>query len=125
MEQFYLILVCGLVAAGLLALFILKPNIAKKYWGYVVAAAAAIGGIVFVLAQRKSPAAPDPVMAEKEKKLQEDLKKVHEEAEAAIQEAREKEQEVHNEVEEIKQIDDEKERLRRLASLFNRTRRSR
>lgn len=125
MEQFYLILIAALTVGGLLLLFVLKPDLAKKYWAYIAGAVAAIGGAVFLFSQRKGPAQPDPVMEEKEQKLQEDLKKVHEEAEAEIQQARAKEQEVHNEVEEIKQIDNEEERLRRLADLFNRTRRRR
>ncbi len=125
MEQLYLIVIASLVVVGLLLLFVFKPDLAKKCWAYILGGAALIGGIVFFLGQRKRPATPDPVMAEKEKKLQEDLRKVHEEAEAAIQAAREKEQEVHIEIEEIKQIEDDEERLQRLAALFNRTRRRR
>lgn len=125
MEQFYIILICVLVAAGLLLLLVLKPDLAKKYWGYIAAGVAVVAGLVFALAQRKRPAAPDPEMQEKEQVLQEDLKEVHEEAETVIREAQTREAEVHAEVEEIKQIDDKEERLKRLSDLFNRTRRPR
>jgi len=124
MEQFYLILIGILAAGALLLLAWLKPDLAKKYWGYILAAAGAIGGVVFLIAQRKRPAPePDPEIAAKEVQLREDLTKVHAEAEATIAVARTEEHAVQQEVEEIKAIPEEAERLRRLSELFNRTRR--
>ena len=123
MEQIYLIVISVLIVAGLLLLFVLKPDLLKKYWGYIALSVAAVGGVIFFLTQRKGQIRTDPEMEKKEKRLQEDLKRVHEEAEAQVQEARVQEIEVHQEVEEIKKIDDDEERLRRLADLFNRTRR--
>lgn len=125
MEQLYIILICVLVAAGLLLLVVLKPDLAKKYWGYIAAGVAVVAGLVFAVSQRKRPAAPDPEMQKKEQILQEDLKEVHEEAELVIREAQTREAEIHAEVEEIQQIDDKEERLKRLSDLFNRTRRPR
>jgi len=126
METFYLILI-GLLAVGVLLLLLwLKPDLAKKYWAYIAAGVVAVGGLVFALTQRKRPApTPDPEMAEKEDQLRADLAKVHEEAEQQITQARQEESEVQAEVTEIQGISDEQERLKRLADLFNKTRRRR
>lgn len=126
METFYLILI-GVLAVGVLLLLVwLKPDLAKKYWAYIAAGVTAVGGLVFLLAQRKRPApGPDPEMQHKEDQLKEDLAKVHEEAEQKIEAARLDEVEVQREVAEIQKIPEEQERLNRLADLFNRTRRRR
>lgn len=123
MDSFYLILIAVLLCGVLVLLAFLKPEWAKKYAGYVVLGVAALGGLVALFTQRKTPAPPDPEIKEKEDKLKQDLAEVHEEAEEQIREAEQKHEEVKVEVAEIQQIDDKEERLRRLSDLFNRTRR--
>lgn len=83
-----------------------------------------MAGFFFLVGRRKTTTPEDPELRKKEDKLREDLRIVHEEAEEKIREAAEKEEEVRKEVEDIKRIEDEEERLKLLASLFNRTRRS-
>lgn len=124
MQTLTLIILFSVSAAVLFAIFYFKPDLPKKVWGYIAAGVIAMAGFFFLVGRRKTTTPEDPELRKKEDKLREDLRIVHEEAEEKIREAAEKEEEVRKEVEDIKRIEDEEERLKLLASLFNRTRRS-
>ena len=126
MDTVYLIVISLLAAGSLVLLVWLKPDLAKKYWGYLIAGVAALAGLIVLVSQRKQkPTTPDAVTQKKEEQLRVDLGKVHAEAEAEIAVARTAEVAVQQEVEEITDIQSEEERLKRLSDLFNRTRRKR
>lgn len=123
METIYILLLSVLVAVLLFLFIWLKPDLAKKYWAYILGGLSAVVALVILLAQKKQPPlSPDPEMKEKEDQLEEDLSEVHKRAEAEIAGAKESEEIVLTEVEDITKVADEEERLKRLSDLFNRTR---
>lgn len=131
MDKLYLFLIFGVLAlaAGLVIyLLIKKPELLKKYWKYGLGV---LGGIVGVLGlgwlvgnigrRGGSPDLPDHVK-EKEKELRDKLGVSRQEMEEELEQARESEQEVKDELDKIEKIDDDAERLQRLADLWNKRR---
>lgn len=126
METLYLLLLSLLIAVLLFLFIWLKPDLAKKYWAYILGGLATIFAAVILLTQRKQPASsPDPEMKEKEDKLKADLVVAHEKAEAEIVLAVKEEDVIQEEVAAISRMTDEQERLKKLADLFNSTRKQR
>lgn len=114
----------GLVFGVVVLALVLKPEWGRKYYIQLSAGLAALVGTVFFLGKiKKGSLRLDPEIQEKEAKLKKDLAKVHKEAEATISEAAKKEDAIKQEVETIRVISDDEERLKRLAELFNKTRR--
>lgn len=132
MDTLYLVLIILVVVGGLAFgtwLYFKRPKTLKKYWGWL---AGVIGSLVGALAflwirdllrrDRLSQPNADPVIAEKEQKLREDLGVSRQEMEEELQKVRVEEEEVHHRLEEIDEIDDELERLQALADLWNKRR---
>lgn len=123
METVYILLISVLFAVLLFLFIWLKPDLAKKYWAYILGGISAVAALIVLVTQKKhAPPSPDPELKEKEDQLKEDLSEVHNRAESEIEVAREAEATVQAEVEAITHVSDEKERLKRLSDLFNRTR---
>ena len=129
MDTLFLILIILIVVGGLafgVWLYFKKPETFKKYWGWLAGAMSGLLGIVTFLwipdllgRSRRNQPNVDPVIAEKEEKLREELGVSRQEMEEELEEARKEEQDVHERLDEISVIDDEAERLQALADLWN------
>lgn len=130
MDTLYLALILiVLLLAGCVVVWMLikHPDTLKKYWKYIAGGVGALVGVLGVawlagLLGRGRSSGRDSEIERKEKELREELGVSRQEMEEDLEQAREKEQVVKNELEEIDQIDDEAERLQRLADLWNKRR---
>lgn len=130
MDTYYLaLLLVTLVATGGLVVYLLikHPTKLKKYWKYIAGGVGVLVGVLGMawlagLLGRDRPAGRDPEIERKEKELRKKLGVSRQEMEKELEQAREKEQVVKDELEEIDLIDDDAERLQRLADLWNKRR---
>lgn len=127
MDALYLTFIIIAVVAGLglsLFLFVRSPDSLRKYWRYIAGAVGSVVGVLGIawladsLLETKTGEG-DPELLKKEKELREKLGVSRSEMEEELLQAREEEQEVRVELEEIDQIENEPERLQRLADLWN------
>jgi len=123
MTTIYLVALFSLLIVVLILLLKFQPELLKKYWKYLAGAGAVAFSVVFLVGKLKKTEKPDVKGDKKKKKLDEGLEKVNAEAEVEIEEAKKEEKKVTDKLEKIKEISDEKERLKQLAELFNETRR--
>lgn len=131
MDALYLALIILVLvaAAGLVIWLLIKhPDKLKKYWQYGLGALGAVLGLLGFawlagnLGRRGGTPVSNDEIEKKEKKLREELGVSRQEMEEELHSAREEEQEVQEELDEIAKIDDEAERLQRLADLWNKRR---
>jgi hypothetical protein len=130
MNTLYMILISAVIVAGgglVIFLLIRKPETLAKYWKYIAGAVGFLVGILGIawlagtLTKKGGPAG-DPEIEKKEKKLREELGVSRKEMEDELKKAREEEEDVSEQLDEIDKIDDEAERLQRLADLWNKRR---
>lgn len=126
---FLALIIVVLILTGCVVVWMLikHPDTLKKYWKYIAGGVGAVVGVLGLawvtgLLGRRRSTGGDPEIDRKEKEMREELGDTRKEMEKDLVEAREKEQTVKEELEEIDQIDDEAERLQRLADLWNKRR---
>lgn len=125
MDSFYVLLIACALGAVLLMLFIFKRDLALKYWGYIAGGIAAVGAVLWAIAQRKQP---DPVVnQETEKKTEElhtEISTVEQQHTVKVEEAKAEEDKTKQELAAVESIDDKQKRLEELSRLFNNTMKS-
>tara|TARA_Y100000310_G_C20681573_1_gene816262 strand:+ start:464 stop:859 length:396 start_codon:yes stop_codon:yes gene_type:complete len=126
MKSFYsflFIFVLLAAAVGFLFLLIKRRDLVIKYWKWglgILGSFLALIGLGFLTSKEKeSEVSRDPHLLKKERELEESLGMSRKDLEEKIEVLKEEEEQVHSEIEEISKIEDEQERLQRLADLWN------
>tara|TARA_R100001132_G_C3271149_1_gene93266 strand:+ start:2117 stop:2512 length:396 start_codon:yes stop_codon:yes gene_type:complete len=121
--SFLFIFVLLAAAVGFLFLLIKRRDLVIKYWKWglgILGSFLALIGLGFLTSKEKeSEVSRDPHLLKKERELEESLGMSRKDLEEKIEVLKEEEEQVHSEIEEISKIEDEQERLQRLADLWN------